>query len=187
MRKGAIVSASGTAAALPAVRWAAAVAGVVLAMTVASKVALPLPGTPVPLTLQVLGVVLSGALLGPALAAAGQTLFLLVGLAGAPVFALGGGPTYLFGPTGGYLLAYPLAAAVAGLGGTRLRGQAIAFLAALAVIYLGGWSWLALAAPERAAAWGVWPFLGYDLAKLAVALVVARRAAEPVRRWVHAA
>jgi len=183
MRKFAVTSSA--ARPVPAVRWAAALVGVVLGMTVASKIAIPLPGTPVPFTFQVLGVLLSGALLGPALAASGQALFLLVGLAGAPVFALGGGPAYLVGPTGGYLLAYPLAAAIAGLGGAQGRRQLLAFLAALATIYLGGWSWLARAAPERAAAWAVWPFLGPDLVKVAVAWLVAHRAAGPARRWLQ--
>ena len=68
----------------------------------------------VPLTLQTLFVILAGSLLGPGYGAASQLIYLTVGLAGVPVFANGGGPGYIFQPTFGYLLAYPLAAFVIG-------------------------------------------------------------------------
>jgi biotin transporter BioY len=64
----------------------------------------------VPVSLQTLVVLLSGMLLGPRLGAAAQTAYLMAGAAGLPVFAAGLGVAYLFGPTGGYLLAFPAAA-----------------------------------------------------------------------------
>ena len=77
------------------------------------------PFSPVPFTLQVPAVVLSGLLLGPRYGALAQAIYLLVGAVGVPVFAeFKGGLGVLLGPTGGYLLSYPIAAAVAGLATT---------------------------------------------------------------------
>jgi hypothetical protein len=95
-------------------------AGIVLAgsalVAVCAHIALPLYFTPVPLTLQTLAVLLLGLLLSPRLAAATLAAYLIEGAVGLPVFApsvLGvGGLAHLIGPTGGYLLAYPLAAAM---------------------------------------------------------------------------
>src|SRR5918992_4417689 len=106
-----------TAARLPAI--GAIAFAVVLA--VASQFALPIPGTPVPITLQPLVVVLAGLVLGPATAAASMVMYLAAGAAGLPVFAPVGPPglARLLGPTGGYLLAYPAAAVVAGVIGAQ--------------------------------------------------------------------
>src|SRR3954468_20131578 len=84
------------------------------ALALASQFAMPLPGTPVPMTLQPLVVVLAGLLLGPLHAAIAMGAYLIAGPAGLPVFAPIGLPgiARLLGPTGGYLLAYPIAAAV---------------------------------------------------------------------------
>ncbi len=112
-------------------------------VALAAQVAVPIPGTPVPVTLQPLAVLIVGGLLGPALGASSLVLYLLLGAAGLPVFTPIGlpGVARLIGPTGGYLLAYPLAAAVVG----RLAGDgkattrlALAALAGLVVIHLGG-------------------------------------------------
>jgi biotin transport system substrate-specific component len=75
-----------------------------------------IPHEPVPFTLQTLLVILSGALLGPRNGAISQLVYLAAGLFGLPVFAGGSfGLARLIGPTGGYLMAFPLAAAVVGL------------------------------------------------------------------------
>ncbi|HEV8399544.1 MAG TPA: biotin transporter BioY, partial [Gemmatimonadales bacterium] len=94
--------------------------GVVLGaafVALAAQVSVPLPGTPVPMTLQPLAVLLVGGLLGARLGAASMVLYLALGIAGLPVFT----PTVpllgiarLLGPTGGYLLAYPVAAFAVG-------------------------------------------------------------------------
>src|ERR687898_928586 len=74
------------------------------------------PFSPVPFTLQVLAVILSGLLLGPRYGALAQAIYVLIGAVGVPVFAqFTGGLGVVLGPTGGYLLSYPIAAAVAGL------------------------------------------------------------------------
>ena len=148
-----------------------------------AHVAAPLPGTAVPVSLQTLMVLLSGLLLGPALGAAAQTAYLMAGAAGLPVFAAGLGVPYLFGPTGGYLLAFPAAAAVAGAIATRARGGAGVRVAVLALagvlatltVYAGGTAQLTLLTGDAAGAlrMGVLPFLIGDLAKLAIAVVIA--------------
>lgn len=96
---------------------AGAVALGALLVAAAAQVAVPLPGTPVPMTLQPLAVLLVGGLLGARLGALSMILYLAMGIAGLPVFT----PTVplvgvarLMGPTGGYLLAYPVAAFVVG-------------------------------------------------------------------------
>jgi len=99
------------------IRRAAAVVLGALIVAGAAQVSIPLPGTPVPMTLQPMAVLLVGGLLGAPLGALSMILYLAMGAAGLPVFT----PTVplvgvarLFGPTGGYLLAYPVAAYAAG-------------------------------------------------------------------------
>jgi biotin transport system substrate-specific component len=150
-----------------------------------AHVSAPLPGTAVPVSLQTLVVLLSGMLLGPALGAAAQTAYLMAGAAGLPVFAAGLGIPYLFGPTGGYLLAFPAAAAVAGAVAVHARGGAVAKIGTLTLagvlatltVYAGGMAQLTLLTGDAAAAlrMGVLPFVVGDLAKLALAVVLAMR------------
>ena len=90
---------------------------------VAAQIAIPTP--PVPFTLQVLAVLLSGLVLGPRHGALAQAVYLLVGTVGVPVFAeFSGGLGVILGPTGGYLISYPIAAAVAGLAAPAVAGAA---------------------------------------------------------------
>lgn len=151
---------------------------------VAAQITIPLE--PVPFTLQVLAVILTGLLLGPRYGALAMGIYLLVGAVGVPVFAgFRGGLGVLFGDTGGYLLAYPLAAALAGMAAgavanaSRQRGLVAGFLwgsAALAVIYALGATWLAILAglsPAAALAAGVLPFVVFDLIKVGLATLVA--------------
>jgi biotin transport system substrate-specific component len=164
-------------------RRIAAVAAFTVLTALSAHVSVWLPGMLVPVSLQTLMVLLSGLLLGPRLGAAAQTAYLMAGAAGLPVFAGGMGVAYLFGPTGGYLLAFPAAAAVAGGVAAWGRGGALRQTAALvvaavlasAVVYLGGWAQLALLTGDGATALrlGVLPFLAGDAAKVAIAIVVA--------------
>jgi biotin transport system substrate-specific component len=136
---------------------------------VAAKFAVPLPGTPVPLSLQTLAVTLAGAVLGARLGAASQVTYLALGIAGLPVFAAGGGLAYLAGPTGGYLLSFPIAAALTGWlldsspkSGVRGVGIiALVFLLANCLILAAGWAQLSLIQGNAQAAFvaGVAPFL----------------------------
>jgi biotin transport system substrate-specific component len=169
---------------------ASAVAGIALmtGLTAAgAQVAIPLPFTPVPLTLQVLMVVLSGFLLGVRRGASAQLSYLILGAVGAPVFAgFSGGLSHMLGPTGGYLFSYPLAAAVAGLAFPTIlartaRWWALAVgitagLLGLGVIYTLGAGWLALQMqlPAREAlGQGVLPFVAVDVAKVTLAAFIA--------------
>jgi biotin transport system substrate-specific component len=157
-------------------------------VAVASQVAVPLPGTPVPMTLQPLAVLIVGGLLGPGLGAASLVLYLGAGAAGLPLFTPVGLPgiARLVGPTGGYLLAYPLAAsavgrlAASGAGTARL---ALAVLAGLLLIHLGGLAQLAILTGNlsTAARFGTLPFLLGDLLKLVLAVLVLRPTLCPVR------
>jgi biotin transport system substrate-specific component len=161
----------------PTWRRAIGVTAFALATALGAKIALPIPGTPVPFTFGPLFVLLAGALLGARLGAASQTLYLAMGVAGLPVFAMGGGAAYLFGPTGGYLIAYPAAAFVAGCLASGGAARMLAGLvAALGVIYVGGLSGLAVfGSLTTAVALGVTPFLLADLVKALIVLLVARR------------
>ena len=164
-------------------RSLAMVAGAIL-VALASQVAVPLPGTPVPLTLLVPAVVFVGAMLGARRGAGSMALYLALGIAGLPVFAPIGVPSVgiarLLGPTGGYLLAYPLAAALSGelIGNTRAWGRlAAGLLAGLAAISLGGIAQLAVLSGSflTALRLGSQPFLLPDLVKLLVVALLLRR------------
>lgn len=144
-------------------------------IALAAQIAVPVPFTPVPLTLQPLAVLLAGALLGSGRGAAAAALYLLEGMCGLPVFSQGhGGAIWLIGPTAGYLWSYPAAAFLSGWlaerGWTRTMARSIvAMLASLVVIYIGGWSWLALLSGPRAAfTMGVAPFVIADAVKIAI-------------------
>ena len=144
--------------------------------------AVPLGFTPVPMTLQTLFVLLAGLLLGPAAGAASQLLYLVLGLTGVPVFAMGGaGLPWLFGPTGGYLMAFPAAAALAGWIAGRERQRVrtgAALVVATALIFTLGAGWLSVVTelgPREVFASGVQPFLPGALIKAAIAWVVVRQ------------
>ncbi len=145
---------------------------------------------PVPVTGQTLGVLLLAAAAGTRLGAFTVVAYLFVGAAGLPVFTGGGaGLATLTGTTAGYLVGFVAAAAV--VGWLAERGGVAGPLRAVAtmtvgnvVIYAFGVTWLAQLAPDlgTAFAWGVWPFLLGDAAKIAVAtalLPAATRALRP--------
>ena len=158
------------------------IVGFALALAAASQVALPLPFTPVPITLQPMVVVLAGLMLGPVAGVASMVLYLVAGAVGLPVFAPMGAPglARFFGPTGGYLIAYPAAAFVAGALGQRapnLLGRWLAATAGSAVILLGGVAELTIlnASLTRALAIGLTPFALLDVVKAFFAAVIAGR------------
>lgn len=163
-----------------------AVTAFVLATALAAQVRVPVPMTPVPVTLQTMFVLLAGAMLGPRLGAASMLAYLGMGVGGLPVFAGGAfGLAYLLGPTGGYLLAFPAAAFVAGVltRGAQRRGVLdaarlwLAIMAASMVILVSGAAWLAALTGDFAGAiaLGIMPFLVGEVFKGSLATLIAWR------------
>ena len=172
---------------LAARRALAVVLGAAL-VAIAAQIAVPLPGTPVPLTLQPLAVLVVGGLLGARLGAGSLVLYLSLGAAGLPVFTPYGlpGVARLLGATGGYLLAYPFAAYAVGRltgDGRRWTRVALAVLAGLALIHLGGLVQLGILTGSLtdAARFGTLPFLVSDLLKLVIAVLILRPSVSPLR------
>ncbi len=139
-----------------------------------AQIKIELGFTPVPITGQTLGVLVTGALLGSRRGTLALALYLVEGAVGLPVFAGGAsGLARIFGPTGGYLLAYPLAAGLVGLlaerGWDRTVWRAgIAMLMGNLLIYLIAVPWLSffVGSIQLAFAKGMWPFVIGDALKL---------------------
>ncbi|PKN95541.1 MAG: biotin transporter BioY [Chloroflexi bacterium HGW-Chloroflexi-6] len=149
-----------------------------LLVALLAQVRIPLPFTPVPLTGQTFAVLLVGAALGSRRGAASLSLYSLVGALGLPVFAGGAaGTAYAFGPTGGYLLGFIVAAYVTGLLAERglersISTSIVPFLAGTLIIYILGAGWLSVQfGLEKALTLGVLPFLVGDAIKLALAAI----------------
>lgn len=172
------------AAATPWLRRVAIVVAASALVAVCSHVALPLPFTPVPLTLGPFAVLLLGLLLSPRMAASALVAYLAEGAAGLPVFAPGpmgaAGLAHLLGPTAGYLVAYPFAAAlISVLWRINGRGAWAALPCAAAgnlLILVSGAIWLAVfthASAQAVFAIGVLPFLAADALKVGAAAALA--------------
>ena len=160
-----------------------------IVVAVSAQFVVPVPFSPVPMTLQPLAVLVVGGLLGGAAGASALLLYLALGVLGLPVFAAGGsGLLHLLGPTGGYLLAFPVAAGVTGAlispvitGPGVSSGGVLRVLLSCAlgmvIIHAGGVAQLALLGnnPLLAFRVGFIPFLTGDLLKvgLAAALILA--------------
>ena len=148
----------------------------------AAQLSFPLPFTPVPFTIQPMIVLIGAAALGSRLGAASQILYLTLGIAGLPVFAyspeLPQGFARLLGPSGGYLMAYPIAAFVTGLLAERgfdrrYLTSIVAMFAGLSIVFAGGVSWIArFAGLDVALATGLYPFIVVDVVKIVAAGLV---------------
>jgi len=148
-----------------------------LAVAAAAQVAVPVPLSPVPMTLQPLAVLAVGGVLGAADGVAALVAYLVLGALGLPVFAGGaGGALHLLGPTGGYLLAFPVAAGVTGALATRggVLRTLLACALGMVVIHLGGVAQLAVLGGDPAVAFrvGFVPFLTGDLVKVGLAAAI---------------
>jgi biotin transport system substrate-specific component len=157
------------------------IVGATAFVAVCAHISLPLPFTPVPLTLQNFAVLLVGMALGPVAGFSAMVLYLLEGAIGLPVFTpyAAGGVAHLLGPNGGFLFSYPLSAATAGLTvrlmqrvTTRFRSALVASIAATLPIFLLGAGWLAhFLHLSVSATWAlaVVPFIPGEIVKITAA------------------
>jgi biotin transport system substrate-specific component len=169
-------------------RHAALILAGTILISLAAQVSIPVPGSPVPITGQTFGVLLSAGALGFRRAIASTVLYLLIGIVGLPVFAHGThGLEVITGATGGYLLGFVVAAAVVGrlaeLGWDRnLVGGIGAMLIGSALIYAIGLPWLGFVAHldlDTTLQKGLYPYIPGDVIKLALAA-----AAFPAAWWL---
>jgi biotin transport system substrate-specific component len=164
-------------------RQVALVVGASLFVALCARITIPLPFTPVPLTVQNFGVLLVGMLLGRKRGFAALLLYLAEGAIGLPVFnPIGpGGLAQLMGATGGFLLAYPLVAALAGFiteRGQKSFARAVAAgLLGEVVLFTGGLTWLAVLthSPSQALRWGLYWFVFAEVIKVMMAAALATR------------
>ena len=170
--------------AFEAPRQIALVVGATLFVALCAHITIPLmPLTPVPLTVQNFGVLLVGLLLGSRRGFAAMMLYLVEGMVGLPVFSPTGpgGVLQLFGPTGGFLLAYPFVAFVAGYlfeRGTRSFARAaVSGLLAEVLLFVGGLSWLYVLTHSltKAAYFGLYWFVAAEVMKVMFAAAIATR------------
>jgi len=162
-------------------RNAALVVGGSLFVALCARITIPLPFTPVPLTLQNFGALVVGFTLGSRRGFAALLLYLAEGAVGLPVFNPNGmgGIAQLFGVTGGYLLAYPFVAALAGWlferGKKSFARAAIAGALAEALLFASGisWLWIYTHSMTQALRFGLFAFLFAEVLKIAAAAAVA--------------
>ncbi|HSE49415.1 MAG TPA: biotin transporter BioY [Terriglobales bacterium] len=163
-------------------------AGLVVAasalVALAARFSLPLPGTPVPLSLVNFAVLLVGLTLGAKRGFAALVLYLAEGAAGLPVFSPAGpgGILQLLGPTGGFLMSYPFVALLAGwafrAGKRDFKGALIGATAGELLLFALGVNWLLLlfrVPLSQAVAWGLYPFFAAEVLKVVAAAGLASR------------
>jgi biotin transport system substrate-specific component len=171
---------------LEGARQVAIVVSASLFVALCARITIPIPGTPVPLTVQNFGVLLVGLLLGSRRGFAALALYLMEGAAGMPVFSsvstLGpGGIAHLLGPTGGFLLAYPVVAGLAGYvtehGRKSFARAALGGLFGEVVLFASGLAWLAVLTHSvvQAFRWGLYWFLFAEIIKVMMAAGIAAR------------
>jgi biotin transport system substrate-specific component len=173
-----------------AARQTAIVAGASLFVAICAHITVPLPFTPVPLTVQNFGVLLVGLLLGSRRGFAALALYLAEGAAGLPVFnpTGPGGLAQLLGATGGFLLAYPLVAWVAGYvmehGRKTFARAALGGLLGEIVLFISGLTWLTVLTHSAAQAirWGLYWFLFAEIIKVMMAAGIAVRWQRSLRK-----
>ncbi|MBI5243093.1 MAG: biotin transporter BioY [Elusimicrobia bacterium] len=149
--------------------------GFSLLIALSAQLAVPLPFTPVPLTAQTAAVMLAGALLGRRWGAASVMLYLLEGAAGLPFFAgASGGALCFAGPTGGYLLAFPLAAYVTGFFAERgfdrtfLRAAAAMLAGSVIILSIGTLALARFVPAGKVFQLGFLPFIPGDILKIGI-------------------
>jgi len=181
MSKPATQTMNGHGRALDLSRQVAIVVSASLFVALCARVTLPLPFTPVPLTLQNFGVLLVGLRLGSRRGFAALVLYLAEGMLGLPVFNPSGpgGLAQLVSPTGGFLLAYPFVAGIAGWvfesGRRSFARAAAASLLAETALFLSGVSWLVILTQSFSLAvrFGLYWFVFAEVIKIMAAAAMA--------------
>jgi biotin transport system substrate-specific component len=171
-------------------KQAAVVVSASLFVALCARVTIPLPFTPVPLTLQNFGVLLVGLTLGARRGFVAMALYLIEGVSGMPVFnpTGPGGIAQLVGPTGGFLMVYPLVAGVAGLilntGKLTFARAALSGLLAEIVLFASGIGWLIILtlSVSQAVRFGFYWFIFAEIIKVMFAAAIAVR----IRRTLKA-
>lgn len=181
--------------ATPAVRTVVGIIGVVAATVLGAQIRIPLPFTPVPITMQAFAVLLGAALLGRHRGAIAQLTYLALGSFGLPIFAGSAAALapYLFGPTGGYLVGFVLASLFVGyaaskhdnystlqLTGIFSVGMALIFVCGL--VHLGVWTQSGL---QQTLLLGFVPFVPGSIIKIALAVPIYKRLQQPLRRYFN--
>ncbi len=156
-----------------------------LFVALCARVTVPLPFTPVPLTLQNFGVLAVGLLLGSRRGFAALALYLIEGACGLPVFSMGAGIGYILGPTGGFLIAYPVVAFIAGWiyeqksekSAQIFAWAALAAVVAEVVLFASGLAWLAVLTHSLSLAirYGLYWFVFAEVIKVLMADGIAAR------------
>ncbi len=173
------------------VRDAVLVTGAALLTALLAQVAIPVAGSPVPITGQTLAVVLTAAALGPLRGLSGQALYLVLGAVGLPFYSeAASGWDVVFGATGGYIVGFLPAAYLIGLAARQGQDRRITralplFVLGQLVIFAVGVPWLAVVAEMSAAQAidaGFTPFIVGGLVKAAIAGVLLPGAWWAVRR-----
>ncbi|MBR5157670.1 MAG: biotin transporter BioY [Clostridia bacterium] len=151
--------------------------------SVSSQIAIPLPFSPVPISAASIFAIGSGIIQGPFTGILSQLVFLLIGAAGMPVFSrMQGGFSVLIGPTGGYLLAYPISSLVAGFIVKRKKDSVLfcflGYLSGTLICYLFGTLWFMASANTNlytAVLQCVLPFLVTDCVKIILGSIFCKK------------
>jgi biotin transport system substrate-specific component len=179
--EGLVAAVSRAAGARAVAERAALVVGFALLTALGAQVRIPLPFTPVPLSLQTFSALLAGLVLGGGLGALSQAIYVVLGTLGAPVFAGGAGTAWLLGRTGGYIMGFVLAALLVGqlsraLDVRQRPWHLLGMLAAgVVVVYVPGVIWLAIVTGigmGKAVVVGALPFLPGDMLKAFLAVSI---------------
>lgn len=156
-----------------------------------SQVSIPLPFTTVPLTMQLFAVALCGFLLGPKMGFVSQMVYVLIGVIGIPVFAqMNGGIGAIVGPTGGFILSFPIVAAIMGYFSSEYKSKPIAYiglLIGLVVSYIIGtiqFSLIMKVSLAESIILCVVPFIIVDLLKLSLVVIVGTVISTKVNRII---
>ncbi|CDI50279.1 biotin transporter BioY [Clostridium tetani] len=149
---------------------------------VMSQISIPLPFSPIPITLQIFAIYLAAIILGSRLATLSQIIYLLLGAVGAPVFShFSGGLQALVGPTGGFLISFPIIAFIVGKISEKDRGfcsLTFGLIISLILCYAMGVLQLSIVTKmpiKKAIMVGAVPFVPLDLVKIFIAYLIGTK------------